>query len=134
LRAGAAGLNYVVEGTISGYLGRIAPNQGGSFALTQFYRSEVTPTAPQLILSLGPEDPQATRGFQYQMLLHSNFEELEFQLDTTFCTNCLLPAAVVQRVGLNESFVTFPSGNAVIQFDPTAITPNIPTQNIQYYH
>ena len=137
---------YVVTGTATGHMGRTGTNQVFTYGgpSSYFYHPcapglspcQFDPNAPQLKFAFGPGDPGIHREYSYQIATLSAFAAEFIQLDTTpgfTGFDYQLPTAAVnvttvpdggQLVPLNHFFVTYPSANAVVEFDPVRLILN----------
>ena len=137
---------YVVTGTVTGHMGRTGTNQVFTYGdLSSYFYHPCTPglspcqfdrNAPQLSFLFGPGDPGIHRDYSYQIETFSGFVAEFIQLDTTpgfTGFDYQLPTAAVnvttvpdggQLVPLNHFFVTYPSANAVVEFDPVRLILN----------
>ncbi len=132
---------YVVNGAVTGYMDRTGPNQSFAFDGGFLYRpcarnllSGCTLVdGNQLSFSFGSGDPAIQRDFYYSIPSLSGFA-LEFvQIDTSgaffgiefrFPTNAVNVVDLPDGGLLDRFFVSYPSANAVIEFDPANVTPN----------
>jgi hypothetical protein len=137
---------YVVSGTSTGYMGRTGTNQRFTYGdlNSYFYHPcksnpppcQFDPTVPQISFDFGPGDPGVHRDFTYEIQTLSGFATEFIQLDTTpgfTGYDYQLPTAAVnvttvpdggQLVPLDHFFVTYPSANAVVEFDPVRLLLN----------
>jgi hypothetical protein len=141
IRAGGA-QPYVVQGSTSGFLGRVGPEQtftGGSY----FYRaSGFNPGAAPLSFQMGAQDPQVIQDTAYQLVLDVPFTHYFFWPDpTTFTGGAGIPAGLVpdsvssflipgtDPTNLNNPeffFVSYPARNGVLRLDPrNGIVPTV---------
>jgi hypothetical protein len=116
-------------------LGQTAPKQDFLGGLSPGLPHEGGP--PSIKLVLGAEDPQFVTGATYEVPIFSNFNPLYFAPDAPRCgtlvSNLNLPGAVVHLANEATAFVVYPSSNALVEFFPTEMVPNQPTQNIKCY-
>jgi hypothetical protein len=138
---------YVVAGTATGYMGRTGANQLFTYGdLSSYFYHPCTPgispcqfdrtMLQQLRFGFGAGDPAIHRDYAYQIDTLSGFVAEFIQLDTTpgfTGFDYQLPTAAVnvttvpdggQLVPLNHFFVTYPSANAVVEFDPVRLILN----------
>lgn len=137
---------YVVTGSVTGYMGRTGTNQDFSYGdiNSYFYHPCMSPpppcqfdaTKPLISFHFGPGDPGVHRDFEYDIQTLSGFATEFIQLDTTpgfTGYDYQLPTAAVnvttvpdggQLVPLDHFFVTYPSANAVVEFDPVRLILN----------
>jgi hypothetical protein len=139
----AAGISpYVVSGTTTGYMGRTGPNQAFSFDGGFLYRpcarnllSGCTVVdGPELSFSFGNGDPAIQRDWYYSIPSFSSFLPEFLEVDTSgaffgpefrFPTNVVNVSNLPDGGLLDRFYVSYPAANAVIEFDPATVTPNI---------
>ena len=140
----AGDLPYVVFGSFTGYMGRTGPNMSFSYHGTFWFRPCPASTLgcdlpsrdnDQLTFMFGAGDPAIQREWYYNIQSTSSYIPEFMELDTSgalFGTiNIRLPTNVVNVTTLPDGgmldrfYVAYPSGNSVIEFDPTAVTPNV---------
>jgi hypothetical protein len=133
---------YVVNGTLTGYMDRTGPNQPFAFDGGFLYRPcprnllsgcTLPGDGPQLSFTFGNGDPAIQRDFFYSIPSVSGFASEFVQIDTSgaffgvefrFPTNAVNVADLPDGGLLDRFFVSYPSANAVIEFDPANVTPN----------
>jgi hypothetical protein len=144
VRAGG-NLPYVVEGEASGYMGRTANNQYFAFPepLLRYSRFYYHPPGfdggmppPQIEFQMGPGDRNIQRDARYRLNVDSKYLPEYISVSVVVSVDLRFPGAVVfvgtptPGVDLNRLFVAYPPANAILEFDPTAISPN--TDNLRF--
>ena len=125
---------FVSYGSLSGYLGRVGPNDVLTYAGSYKRHPETfNAAAPQYNIPLGGLDPALVRGARYVLTTKENFEPSRFFLDSATYAGYLLPGAVIywqdRRPAVTQVdriFVGYPARNSVVQFDPGQFFPGQP--------
>lgn len=135
---------YVVVGSFTGYMGRTGPNMSFSYPGAYWWRpcppSTLMcspPDNPQLRFGFGDGDPAIQRDWFYSIqVAANNFPEF-VELDTSgalfgtieirFPTNVVNVTTLPDGGALDRFYVSYPSGNSVIEYDPSHVMPNTNT-------
>jgi len=141
---------YVVEGGASGYMGRTGNSQTFAFpaavgerAGRYFYhqpfnpgRPELTPydpTVPQLQFVMGDGDPNIQRDYRYSIGIGSGYAPEYIIADTaSLGIDFHAPGysayarALSDGTDVSRLYVAYPSANAILEFQPQLLTPNLP--------
>jgi hypothetical protein len=146
VRAAGTGQPYVVNGTATGYMGRTGPNQDfaydGGFLYRPCQRNLLSgctlPPDPQLFFHFGSGDPGIQRDSFYLIASFSGFVPEYVAIDTSgafFGVEFRFPTNVVNVTNLLDGgfldlfYVSYPSANAIVEFDPANLNPNTNTLN-----
>ena len=112
---------------------------GNDYSAAYFYHSNLfSPGKPELQFHFGAGDPAIERGFQYQVVVTSNYQPLLIVPDASVFPGWYLPGSVAyfqkfvpakdSPTGTDQTidlvYVAYPSVQGVLQFDPTQIVPN----------
>jgi hypothetical protein len=85
---------------------------------------------PQIQFSMGPGDPNIQRGSQYSLFVQPNYSpEFITVNDLVLGLEFRFPGSVIfvgapDGLEVNRLYVAYPPANAILEFDPTLITPN----------
>lgn len=136
---------FAVEGTATGYMGRVANNQSFAFPSDPvpdvqrqlrrdryfFHAPNYNPNNPdpQIQFTMGPGPTDPPRDSRYAILTVSNFAPEFVALDVSIGVEFHLPGSVVYIGTLPSGdvlrfFVAYPSANAIVEFNPAAFSPN----------
>jgi hypothetical protein len=143
-------LPYVVEGTITGYMGRTANNRDFAFPTTpgESYRRyyfhpppdpanpstnfDPTNPQPQIQFSMGPGDSAIQRDWRYLIKVDSNYMPEFVQVDISLGIEFHTPGAssfvgaLPDGTDVSRLYVAYPSANAILEFSPQLLYPNQP--------
>ncbi len=147
VRAGGA-QPYAVEGTATGYMGRIGSSQTFAFPADlgerpgRYYyhqpfdlsRPELPtydPTVPQLQFVMGQGDPSIRRDYHYSIIIDAGYVPEFVTADTgSLGVDFHAPGSSAYARVLSDGtdvsrlYVAYPSANAILEFQPQLLTPN----------
>jgi len=116
---------YIVQGTLTGYMGRAAPNTtfryfGGYFARTPPFDRN----APTFTVQLGAGDARVEKDWRWSIDVQPALSEFVFRVDPS-AVGCStnVASSVIWDVGHVAIFSVFPSANAVIEVNPRTASP-----------
>ena len=141
---------YIVEGGATGYMGRTGNSQTFAFPAAvgeragRYYyhqpfnpgRPELTPydpTVPQLQFVMGDGDPNIQRDYRYSLGIGSGYAP-EYVIADTASLGIDFHApgysayarALSDGTDVSRLYVAYPSANAILEFQPQLLTPNLP--------
>ncbi|MBL8951996.1 MAG: hypothetical protein JNK82_14530 [Myxococcaceae bacterium] len=114
--------DYVVSGTVSGYMGRTGPGQTFTFPGSYyFHASDYNPANPALTMKLPVEPLRPSE--TYVLTIASNYLPLELTLSQTVCAAGFTqyPGTVVLDAERGVTFIGYPSANAIVEVPYTAV-------------
>ena len=119
---------WVVQGTLSGFMGRTAPSTSFVFAGQYFFHPRsFSPAAAQLRFVMGPGPADVKPGDRYLITTTSNYASLFFTLDPTVFGGWYLPGTVVYyqvpSQSIDRLFIAYPSIQGVLEASPSGISP-----------
>jgi hypothetical protein len=139
---------YVVEGTVTGYLGRTGNNQTFAFPTSfpdiyarYFYHQppgdpvftfDPTNPQPQIQFSMGPGDLNIKRDYHYSFQVNSNYAANYITVDLSIGIEFHAPGAsayvgaLPDNTDISRIYVAYPAANAVLEFAPELLIPNNP--------
>lgn len=126
--------NYVVTGSLTGYLGRTGAGKTFTYKGTYFQRfPPFDPAAPTFSVALGPEAPELAEDWRWSIDVQPNLTNFSMKLDSqALGCSTNVAGAVVYDFDRTRVFFALPSANSIIDVNMSIAHPGGAVSDVGY--